>query len=96
MAEKGTLSVRGERVDFDLIKIKEQIASAPKTITVTAREDFIDQKFKRRLNRQIKEVTAQVIDEVKNEKPLKIIEPDVDNIIQEGLKVLEPKDKKEK
>ena len=92
MAEKGTLSVRGERVDFDLMKIKEQIAAAPKTITVTAREDFIDQKFKRRLNRQIKEVTAQITEDIiTNQEPI-----ESDNTIQEGLKALEPKDKKEK
>lgn len=59
MAYKGVLSARGERVDFDLLKIKQQIAAAPKTTTVKAREDFIDQKFKRRLNRQTREVTAQ-------------------------------------
>lgn len=60
MAYKGVLSARGERVDFDLLKIKQQIAAAPKTTTVKAREDFIDQKFKRRLNRQTREVVAQV------------------------------------
>lgn len=60
MAYKGVMSARGERVDFDLLKIKQQIAAAPKTTTVKAREDFIDQKFKRRLNRQTREVAAQV------------------------------------
>jgi hypothetical protein len=63
MAEKGVLSARGERVDFDLIKIKQQIAAAPKAVTVKAREDFIDQKSKRRLNRQIREVVAKVTEE---------------------------------
>ena len=60
MIYKGVLSARGERVDFDLLKIKQQIAAAPKTTTVKAREDFIDQKFKRRLNRQTREVIDQV------------------------------------
>jgi hypothetical protein len=63
MAEKGVLSARGERVDFDLMKIKQQIAAAPKAVTVKAREDFIDQKSKRRLNRQIREVVAKVSEE---------------------------------
>jgi hypothetical protein len=53
-------SARGEIVDFDLLKIKQQIASAPKTTNVQAREDFIDQKFKRRLKRMKTEVAAQV------------------------------------
>lgn len=48
---KAVKSAKGETVDFDLLKIKQQIASAPKTTNVQAREDFIDQKFKRRLKR---------------------------------------------
>ena len=48
---KGVKSARGVVVDFDLLKIKQQIASAPKPTQVQAREDFIDQKFKRRLKR---------------------------------------------
>jgi aspartate-semialdehyde dehydrogenase len=51
-------SAKGVLVDFDLLKIKQQIASAPKTTNVQAREDFIDKKFKRRL----KKLTAEVID----------------------------------
>jgi hypothetical protein len=42
------------------MKIKEQIANAPKAVTVKAREDFIDQKSRRRLARQIKQVEAEV------------------------------------
>ena len=48
---KGVKSARGVVVDFDLLKIKQQIASAPKPAQVQVREDFIDQKFKRRLKR---------------------------------------------
>lgn len=54
----GVKSAKGEIVDFDLLKIKEQIASAPKTTNVQAREDFIDRKFRRRL----KKLTDEVID----------------------------------
>lgn len=53
-------SARGDLVDFDLLKIKQQIASAPKPTNVKAREDFIDQKFKRRL----KKLKRDVIDTV--------------------------------
>lgn len=90
MAEKGVKSARGETVDFDLMKIKAQIATAPKPVTVKTREDFIDQKFKRRLARQTREVTAEV-----NVEPLDAEEPIIeDKVVQEGLKALEPKDKK--
>ena len=48
---KGARSARGELVDFDLLRIKENLGAAPKGSTVKAREDFIDNKFKRRLRR---------------------------------------------
>lgn len=48
---KPVKSAKGHVVDFDLLKIKQQIASAPKPTNVKAREDFIDQKFKRRLKK---------------------------------------------
>lgn len=61
---RGVRSARGVLVDFDVLKIKNQIASAPKTTSVKAREDFIDQKFKRRLKRLKRDVSkkAQVSD----------------------------------
>ena len=55
---KGVKSARGQVVDFDLLKIKQQIASAPKPTQVQVREDFIDQKFKRRLKRLNTEAAA--------------------------------------
>lgn len=64
-------SARGVRVDFDLLKIKKQMASAPKPTNVAARESFIDQKFKRKLKKIKREV--QVV-----EPPLRA-EPDIDN-----------------
>ena len=48
---KPVKSAKGQVVDFDLLKIKQQMASAPKPTNVKAREDFIDQKFKRRLKK---------------------------------------------
>lgn len=48
-------SARGEDVDFDKLKIKEQLAAAPKTTSVKVREDFVDAKFKRR----VKQAQAQ-------------------------------------
>lgn len=53
---KGVKSARGATVDFDLLRIKQQIASAPKPTTVQAREDFIDQRFKRRLKKMKRDV----------------------------------------
>lgn len=55
---KTVKSARGETVNFDLIRIKQQIAAAPKPTNVQAREEFIDQKFKRRLNRLAREAVV--------------------------------------
>lgn len=60
MPKRAVRSAKGETVDFDLLKIKSQIASAPKTTSVQAREDFIDQKFKRRLKKLKREVAKKV------------------------------------
>lgn len=46
-----TKSARGVTVDFDLLKIKSQIAAAPKTVEVKKREDFVDKKLHRRLKK---------------------------------------------
>ena len=59
MAKRAVRSAKGEIVDFDLLRIKAQIASAPKTTNVQAREDFIDSKFKRRLKRLKREEVVQ-------------------------------------
>lgn len=64
------ISAKGEEVDFDLLKIKQQIAGAPKSVTVKARESYIDQKFKRRLKRQT-DVIKQEVAEI-NTTPLEV------------------------
>ena len=81
---KGVKSARGAVVDFDLLKIKQQIASAPKTTDVQAREDFIDQKFKRRLKRMTADVTKTANQSAPSLDPLpEVIEDDVDDEDQE-------------
>ena len=47
-------SARGDLVDFDLLKIKEQMATSVPPQVVRARQDFIE----RRLRRRLKKVTA--------------------------------------
>lgn len=46
-------SARGEMVDFDLLRIKEQIAARPTTNDVRARQDFIESKIRRRLKKPV-------------------------------------------
>ena len=50
-------SARGEQVDFDLLRIKEQIAAGPKPVNVQSREEFIDRKVRRRAKKQ--QITTQ-------------------------------------
>ncbi len=52
-----TRSAKGIVVDFDLLKIKRQIADKPVSISVKAREAFIDQKLRRRV-RKVKQAAA--------------------------------------
>jgi len=56
-------SAKGEVIDFDLLKIKEQIASRPPTTDVKKREDFIDKKLRRRVKR-IKKIVEVAPEEV--------------------------------
>ena len=60
MAKRVTRSAKGETVDFDLLKIKAQIATAPKATNVKVREDYIDQRFKRRLKKLKRNVAEEV------------------------------------
>lgn len=52
MAKK-VRSARGELVDFDLLKIKEQIANQPPPQDVRARQDFIEKRLRRRLKKTL-------------------------------------------
>ena len=60
-------SARGEVIDFDLLKIKQQIASRPPTTDVKKREDFIDKKLRRRVKRIKKDITTEEETVVKQE-----------------------------
>jgi hypothetical protein len=44
-------TARGELIDFDLLRIKQQIAKKPPETEVKTRENFIDKKFQRRLKK---------------------------------------------
>ena len=52
-------SARGVSVDFDAIKIKEQLAERPAPVEVQAREDFVDQRLKRRARRRAQEAARK-------------------------------------
>lgn len=47
-------SAKGTMVDFDLLAIKQQMASQPAPVNVEAREKFIDRKLRRRKAKNVK------------------------------------------
>jgi len=74
---KKVRSAKGELVDFDLMKIKEQIASAPPTLDVKARQDFIDKRLRRRLKKakqNIEKVEIEVDSKVAAEPDAPLVE----------------------
>lgn len=74
-----TRSMRGEEVDFDLMDVKAQIASQPKTTEVAARQDFIESRLNRRLKRKLDREKKLKEDQANEEitKKEKVIETSV-------------------
>jgi hypothetical protein len=56
-------SARGETVDFDLLKIKGQLASVPKPVDIVHRESYIDRKLRRRQKLRKQAIENQTLDE---------------------------------
>lgn len=56
-------SARGELVDFDLLKIKQQISSAPPSTDVTRRKDFIENRLRRRTKKASEVVAPIAVDQ---------------------------------
>jgi len=55
MAGTKARSARGVIIDFDLLAIKEKLASTPKPVEVKERENFIAQKSRRRRAKKVEE-----------------------------------------
>lgn len=74
-------SARGVEVDFDLIRIKEQIASGPKPVNVQSREEFIDRRVRKRAKKRAV-VQSNAVDvglelDQQQDEQLELIEPEV-------------------
>lgn len=59
---KKARSAKGETVDFDYLKIKEQLASAPTPMEVKNRQNFIENRLKRRLKKKLPVVESAPVD----------------------------------
>jgi hypothetical protein len=51
-------TARGELVDLDVLKIKQQLASTPPPVNVTARREFIDEKAGVTKKQEVPELTG--------------------------------------
>lgn len=92
---KKVRTAKGQIIDFDLLKIKEQMEAAPAPSNVQARQDFIDQKMRRR----VKRVKEQIAEAKKNPKKLKPVDvaPDLEvQSAEQGVKIDEVKPPKRK
>ena len=75
-----TRSAKGVEVNFDLLKIKQQIASNPAPVNVREREEFVDNKIRRRARKQ--KVTPTQLDV--SVKPEIVAEQEADELEVEG------------
>jgi len=79
---KKVRSAKGELVDFDFLKIKEQLASAPTPMEVKTRQNFIENRLKRRLKKKLPVIEKAAV-EVEPELP----EPEEGIAVEEKLTV---------
>ncbi len=94
---KKVRTAKGQIIDFDLLKIKEQMEAAPAPSNVQARQDFIDQKMRRRVKR-VKEQIAEAKKNPKKRKPKPVdVAPDLEvQSAEQGVKIDEVKPPKRK
>lgn len=59
---KTVRSAKGAAVDFDKLKIKEQLASAPTPMEVKNRQNFIENRLKRRLKKKLPVVEKAAVE----------------------------------
>lgn len=86
MAVKGK-SARGVVVDFDLLKIKEQMAAAPASIDVQKRQDFVEGRRRRARKKVPQELLDNITPPVEVEKELPAVETEaaamIDEVVEE-------------
>lgn len=80
-----TRSIKGEMVDFDLLKIKQQLVSEAQTpsIEVTARKDFIDKRLRRKTKKALNKVSEKIKEQENISKTLELVKEVVPETITE-------------
>jgi len=81
---KKVKSAKGVVVDFDLLKIKQQMAEKPTPVEVKNREEFIDKKVRRRIkNKPVQPKVEGVAVDAKIEDSSEVEGKKIDNITEE-------------
>ena len=78
-------SAKGVIVDFDLLKIKEQMTAQPPSIDVKKRQDFIENRTKRRRKKVPQELIDAASAELEVEKELPGVEGEPNKMIDEPV-----------
>lgn len=76
---KKVRSARGIEVDFDLLKIKQQIAESP-NVNVTPRTEFVEKRLRRRTKRSVVPTPVAKIIE-----PEVLTEEQLDDVLMEEI-----------
>lgn len=85
---KKVRSARGVEVDFDMIRIKQQIASGPAPMNVQNRQEFINSKLRRRVKKApISSVPKDEdpVDDIIESSPSKDDDPKSDDSLPEEI-----------
>lgn len=67
-------SARGVEVNFDEIKIKQQLVATPTPLEVKARQDFVETRLKRRAKRQAQKVADATTEAVEVVEPVEALD----------------------
>lgn len=90
-------TARGEMVDFDLIRIKQQLADAPAPTEVRERENFVERRLKRKLKQRATSLVDQpAAVETKPEGEVTEAEPQVEAKPETKPETAAPKTKERK
>ena len=94
---KKVKTLRGTTIDWDLLKIKKEIAAGPTPLEVQERKDYIDNKLRRKIQRakanikqqeENKEIFKKESDSVETPK---VVESEALKAVEETVSIEKPK-----
>lgn len=86
---KKVRSARGIEVDFDLLKIKQQIAESP-NVNVTPRTEFVEKRLRRRTKRSVVPAPVAKVDVPADPVDVELIDDFVEDAAPEQAEQVRP------